>query len=129
MTYLQKLTFVFELHIQQKLLEKFSIVFDGLCGGGSHYFSLYEIYPAPEYIGYDMVLVARSTMENENSLDAHKQYEFMKFVLTLFCKSMDYMVAMAGDNWNKNRAMSRRIGPIFVSCHSHRFNLAVKDII
>lgn len=41
---------------------------------------------------------------------------------------MQNVVAVTGDTFCTNRAISRRIGQIFVGCYSHRFNLAVKDL-
>lgn len=39
------------------------------------------------------------------------------------------MAAIVGDNCNVNRAFARRLGPLFVGCHNHRYQLAVEDIL
>lgn len=68
-------------------------------------------------------------MKNEETQNANEHYEFILFVLSVYGKTMQNVVAVVGDNCNTNRAMSRRIGPIFVGCYSHRFNLAVRDLL
>lgn len=129
MTYMQKLTRVVETVIRDRLPNRFAITFDGWAGGDTHYVSVFAVFPADNVNGYDRFLLACSPMENEDSLNANEHYEFLEWVLALFEKSMDNVVAVIGDNCSTNRAMSRRIGPTFVGCHSHRFNLAVKDMI
>lgn len=41
---------------------------------------------------------------------------------------MDIFVALVGEKDSMNRAFARRIGPTFVGCQSHRFDLAVQEI-
>lgn len=60
---------------------------------------------------------------------AENHFKYFKFILSVFERSIDNVVALIGDNTNKNYTFSRLIEPAFVSCHSHWFNLAVKDVI
>lgn len=68
-------------------------------------------------------------MENEDSRNAEKPYKVLLFVLFVFSKSMENVVAVIADNCQTNRAMARRIGPTFVGGHRHRFNICLQDII
>lgn len=47
----------------------------------------------------------------------------------MYDKNIENVVALIGDNVNTKRAFARRVGPDFVGCDSHRFNLAAKDIL
>lgn len=42
---------------------------------------------------------------------------------------MKNLVAVIGDNCDTTRSITHRKGPTFISCNSHKFNLAVKGII
>lgn len=126
---LQKLTKVVEKRIANILPEKFSIQFDGWSGGDTHYVSIFAAFPATNANGYVSYMLACSPMENETALTASEHYEFLSFVLGLFNKSLVNVVAITGDNCNTNRSLARLGGLNFVGCASHRFNLAVKDIL
>lgn len=78
---------------------------------------------------YKMVLLTCSPMENEKSLNAEELFEFLFFVLSVYEKSRDNVVAGVDDSWRTNRAMLRHIGPKFVRFHSHPLNLWFQDII
>lgn len=68
-------------------------------------------------------------MENESSLASPEHYDCWTFVLSFFNKSMEKFVVLVEDNGNTNWAFYGLVGPIFIHCYSHRFNLAVKDLI
>ena len=42
---------------------------------------------------------------------------------------MKNLVAAVGDNCSTNRTLGDQIAPVFVGCHSRRYNLAVQDTI
>ncbi|MEM9079038.1 MAG: hypothetical protein AAGC43_18510 [Bacteroidota bacterium] len=129
MKYLHKLTIVVEKKVAERLPDKFAIIFDGWSGGDTHFVGVYATFPSNNSLGYEKILLSCSPMENEDFLDSNEHYEYLKFVLDLYGKNIDSVVEIVGDNCSTNRCMSRIIGPIFVGCHSHRFNLALKDII
>ncbi len=73
--------------------------------------------------------LAFSPCESENSQSAENHYQFLLFVLELFGKSIENVVALEGDNRSANKAFAIRVGCGFVGCASHRYNLAMKDIL
>ena len=128
-SYMHKLMRAVEQKIQDSLPEKFAIIFDGWSAGDNHFVGVFATYPATNDVGYEKVLLGFSPMENEASQDAAEHYNYMEYVLEVHGKSYDNVVAIVGDNTSTNKAFARRRGPVFVGCHSHRFNLAVKDIL
>ena len=103
--------------------------FDEWVGGDTHYVSVLATFPSKAENGYDRVFLACSPMENEGSLDAYEHKYFLTYVLSVFGKSMESVVAVVVDNCFTNRAIERKIGAIFVGCYSHRYNLEIKDIL
>lgn len=129
MTYLSQLTTLVEEKIKEKLPSRFAVIFDGWTGGDTHYVSVFASFPAVNACGYESVLLALAPMGEEDSHTADEHYSFLKFVLSVYGKTIENVVALVGDNENTNRAFGRRVGPTFVGCHSHRFNLAVRDVL
>lgn len=73
-------------------------------------------------ITFEIIVLGMSPMENEASLSAPEHNDYLKFVISVFKKSMDSIVAFVGYNANTNRAFFILVGPIFVRCRSHRLN-------
>lgn len=129
MKYLEQLTKLTEKKISDELPDKFSIIFDGWSSLGSHFVSIFASFPFENSLGYKVVLLAVSPMENEDSLSSAEHLDFLKYTLSIYGKSIENVVAMVGDNENTNKAFARLAGCPFIGCASHRFNLAMKDII
>lgn len=129
MKYLMKITVCVEKKIARLLPNKFALVFDGWSGGETHYVSVFASIPADTPIGYRNVLLAMSPLENEDTQSTDEHYNFIEFVLSVFGKCWNNVVALCGDNCATNKALSRKAGCGFVGCGSHRFNLAVKDML
>lgn len=51
------------------------------------------------------------------------------FDLHVHDEKLGNFAALIGNYTSTNRTFSIMVGPYFVGCHSHRFNLAVKDIL
>lgn len=68
-------------------------------------------------------------MEYKTSPGSTEHQEFSGFVLSVFKKDKNSVVALIGNNTNTNEAFSRNIWRLFVSSRCHRYNLAVKDVI
>ena len=75
------------------------------------------------------MLLAFSPFANEASQGASDHREFITFVLELYGKSVDNLVALVGDNCYTYRALSSSMGVGFVGCAGHRYNLAMKDLL
>ena len=50
-------------------------------------------------------------------------------MLEIYNKKVEDVVALIGDNVAVNKSFARNLGIPFIGCASHRFNLAVKDIL
>lgn len=51
-------------------------------------------------------------------------------ILSFFNRNVVNIIAFLGENTSTYRACSSKMaGPIFVGCHIHGFNLAVKDLL
>lgn len=129
MKYMHDLLLLVEKKIREVLPNRLAITFDGWGSGDTHYNAVFATFPSQNDFGYDIFLLACSPMENEESLNADEHFEFLSFVLSVFGKSMDNVVAVTGDNCNTNKFMVRRTGPTFVGCHSYRINLFVQDFM
>ncbi|RHY17778.1 hypothetical protein DYB32_010473 [Aphanomyces invadans] len=68
-------------------------------------------------------------MNDECSLSADDHYDYACFVLDMFGKNWSNVVALVGDNCSTNGAFSARSKVPLIGCSSHRFNLAVNDIL
>lgn len=67
--------------------------------------------------------------ENEECLDSASHKDFLEFVLSIFNKSLENVVCPIGENCATNKAVADLLQTPIVGCYSHRFNLAVGDIL
>ncbi len=111
------------------LPSKFALVFDGWTVGDTHYVALFGTFPAETKKGYDKLLLVFSQFDVETSQDSDNHLEFVTFVLSVFQKSLENVVVFVGENSSTNKALSKKSSIEFVGCPSHRFNLAMKEII
>lgn len=75
------------------------------------------------------VILALSPLEDESNLGAVEHKKLLDFVLPVFNKDMSNVVALIGDIVSTNKSLAVLCGCGFVGCASHRFNLAVKDVL
>lgn len=129
MKYVDKIVLQVEKKITDILPDRFALVFDGWSCSDTHYVALFATYPFDNVEGYESVLLAFSPMGDEKSLDAAEHYKFIKKTLELFKKSLDNVVAFIADNCSTNKSAARISVVPMIGCASHRFNLAVMDIV
>jgi hypothetical protein len=119
--------------VQKKVMnllpEVFALIFDGWSCGQTHYIGLYASFPKESVSGYEKVLLAFAPMNDESSLNADEHIKFVEVVLSSYGKWWNNVAALIGDNCSTNRCMARKAQVNFIGCASHRFNLAVKDIL
>ena len=118
-----------ENKIANMLPDVFCVVLDGWSCATTHYVALFATYPSDAPNGYCKVLLAFSPMGNEKSLDAETHVTFIEKTLRLYKKSMDNVMAFIGDNVSTNKRAARLAKVAFVGCASHRYNLAVMDLV
>ncbi len=110
------------------LPSQFCIVLDVLTDAETHYVGMYAYFPDGNAPGYKPELLAFSTLEEETSLSADIPYEFFHFVLDLFNKTYDSIVAFVSDNCSANKLISRKLGGYLVRCANQRYALDKKDL-
>ena len=76
-----------------------------------------------------MCLLALSPMGDELQLDTQQHYDFLCYVVEVYGKSWQNVVYLVGDNVSTNKNLSDKYRIALIGCCSHRFNLAVMDIL
>lgn len=127
--YMSRLTATVEKKIAKLLPNKFALVIDGWSSSGTHYLAVFATFASSNSKEYSSILLGFSPFEDETSLNADSHYEYIGFVLSEFNKSFDNVVALVADNCAVNISLVNKIGCGFIGCASHRFNLAMKDMI
>lgn len=125
----EKLLFRAELKIGKLLPQRFAKDFVSWKDGGTHYVSIFSNFPAKRSWGCDTAFVVTAFMEGKNYLSAEEHYKYLKFVLFVYNRTPENAVALIGNNIHSSWEFDKQLGPIFVVCHSHRFKLAVMDIM
>ena len=127
--YMRNLTFRVEAKIKEELPSQFAIFIDGWSAGDTHYVACFASYFREVANGYTLAVLGFSPLEDEASQSAKHHYEYIEFVLSLFERSFDNVVAVIGDNCTCNKSLANLIGCPLLGCSSHRFNLCVMDFI
>lgn len=128
-SYMRRLVGVVEGKVTARLPEKFALVFDGWSCGSTHYLAVFASVPAENEHGFEYFMLTMSPFQDETSLDANEHLEFLTSTLELYGKNWSNVVALVGDNCAVNKSLSTKARVPFIGCASHRFNLAVKDIL
>ncbi|RHY54374.1 hypothetical protein DYB34_008861 [Aphanomyces astaci] len=118
-----------ERKIASQLPDQFDLVHDGWSHGSTHYLATFATFPSSDPIGYTRTLLVFAPIYNEDSLSADVHYKFTVFVLELYGKTWDNVIALIGDNCSTNGAFARRAGVPLIGCASHRFNLFMSDVL
>ena len=129
--YMNKLMSVVETKISLKLPDKFALVFDGWSACDSnHFMAVFATYvDESATVGYAKVLLTIAPLGEGVSFTAKDHYDFVTYVLNVYHKTWENVVCLVGDNCNTNKALATIAKRPLVGCASHRFNLAVKDVL
>lgn len=73
---------------------------DGWSGGDAQYVAVYATFPSSVPCGYENVLLSHAPMGDEETFTAQGHYNFIKFIFSVYDKTMDKMLAIVGDNEN-----------------------------
>ena len=111
------------------LPDRFALVFDGWSCSDTHYLAFFATYPFENVVGYEIVLLAFSPMGDEKSLDAIEHHKFIVKTLKIYKKSLANVVAFVADNCPTNYSTATLSCVPMIGCASHRFNLAVMDVV
>ena len=127
--YMEKLVPRIERKLSKKIPDRFALVIDGWDSGEGHYVAIFATWPVDNKEGYDTAILAFSPLSNEEKADADEHIDFINFTLDVFSKTISNVVAIVGDNCAVNKSIAKKLDVGFVGCASHRYNLAVCDIL
>lgn len=128
--YLKLLTKLVEKKIKSQLPDKFCLTFDGWSHQGTYFIALFATFScAKSSNGYKAQLLGFSPLLDETSHSANEHISLISFILNLFGKNWNNVIAIIADNCAVNKAIARKVKCEFVGCSSHRFNLAIKDVV
>lgn len=125
-TYMSKLTTHVERNLSRVLPDSFPLVFVRQTTPEAYYVAAIANFPANDKKRFDSVCLAFSLLDDETTHDVHEYDQFLSFVIGLFGKSNEGIVAFAGDNCNINRAISNHVDVPLIGSTSHRFQLAAR---
>lgn len=129
MKYLHKLTLLVERKFSSMLPEQFALVYDGWSLHGTHYLCIFATYPSTNKYGFQRLFLAFSPFEDETKLTAEEHENFVHYILENYGKGWDNVVCLMADNCSTNQAFANRVQKRMVGCHSHRFNIALQDLL
>ena len=122
--YLEVVTRKTEAQISSKLPNQFSLIVDGWTKRSDHFFGVFAAWESNS--GFESALLAFSPMLSETDFSAVEHKKFIEFVLSLFDKTIENVVAITGDNCEMNKRLATILGLPLIGCAYYRFNLAVK---
>ncbi|KAG7355610.1 hypothetical protein IV203_000296 [Nitzschia inconspicua] len=131
MKYIDQLSEIVENKIAEVLPMKFALVFDRWSSDdNTHYAAVFATFPDPtKEHRYSKVLLSMSPMGDGDNLTAQEHHAFITDILGVYRKSWENVVCLIGENCSTNKATATAASLPLVGCASHRFNLAVKDIL
>ncbi len=98
--------------------------------GNVHFVAVFATFPSvSSEHGYSKVLLSFSPMGEGDELTAEMHHTFVSDVLHSYGKSWSNVAALVGDNCSTNKLFAKKADCKLIGCASHRFNLAVKDIM
>lgn len=68
-------------------------------------------------------------IREELSQSPEEHVAFLVIVLGVFGFSRDNVEALIGDKANTYRALARKFRVLFIGCHSHKFKIAMKEML
>lgn len=127
--YLKILTQFAEKKIAAALPSKFALIFDGRSHVTTHYVGIFAAFLASNVLGYGTELLEITPWEDEVTLGVDEHVRLIEFVLSVFGKSRNKLVALVRDNVSNNMDIYASMNVGFVGHARHRFKLVVKEIL
>ena len=115
--------------IKEKLPDQIVIVFDGWTEGSDHYIAVHASYIDPiSNVAVETLLSIRPLLcDGVLGMTAADHVHHISKTLSLYGKTNENIVCLAGDNCSVNQRMAKLLGVPLLGCGSHKFNLAVKS--
>lgn len=108
MKYLTSVTQIIERKIAVLLLDMFALVFNGWTSGSTRYLDMFVSNALLGSPGALYVLLAFSSMDEEESMSADEHMHITTFVLHVYRKSWKNVGALIGDNCAANKALAKK---------------------
>lgn len=105
------------------------LMFNGCTEASYHCVVTFATSPADNSLGYESYLLSFSFLENEKFHTTESHYDSLKYILSLFDKKFNNIVAIIADNCTTNKRLCCLANMYFIKRASHRPNLAVKDVL
>jgi hypothetical protein len=124
------LTTKVENKIRKRLPSVFAVMFDGWSSGGTHYLSVFAVWPdSKSSHGYSRALLSFTPLVDERDLSAQSHKDTLYDILRFYGKDYSNLACLIGDNCATNRSLARLAKVFFVGCASHRLGLGVKAVL
>lgn len=127
--YMSALTSRVERNIWNYLPDRFSLVFDGQTTLGTRYMAVFAIFLHQNAHGYRSTYLSLSPLADETTYNTEDNITFQQFVLEMFWNDRRNVFSLVGNKCNVNRSISTKHWIPLLEYDSHRFQLAVKDIV
>lgn len=126
-----------EIHQLTQLVEKnseslsnqFCFVYDEWSNNNTHHVSVFAIYHSNNDLWYTCNLLGFGPFEDETSSGSQELYNYLSFTLSVYEKMWDNVTAVVCDIFTVNERLASKLNCGFVGYSTHRFNLAVCNII
>ena len=118
-----------EKKIGDLLPSKFALVLDGWTKNSTHFLGVFASSASPNINGFETVLLAFSPFLSEKEFTATAHYELLEFILNIYGKSFENVIAFCGDNAEVNKSLANLCNLPLIGCASHRFNIAVMNFL
>ena len=102
--YLEAVTRKTEAQISSKLPNQFSLIVDGWTKGSDHFVGVFAAWESS--LGFESALLAFSPMLSETDFSAVEHKKIIEFVLSVFDKTIENVVAITGDNCQMNKRLA-----------------------
>lgn len=118
-----------EIIIYIMVSSKFSIVLEGCIHNDTNYLAIFAYFSNDQSVPltggntYITVLLALTLLVDETQLTACYHEETLKYILTVYLKSIENVAGFTGDNVSENNDPFSILGIPLTGCASHRFNL------
>lgn len=123
-----ELTRCIEKKIAMMLPEKFAVAFNAWSCMQTRFVNVFAIFPAGSLLDIRSAFWGFPYLRTRTCWMSSHTKSFLELVLSVFSKSIDKVILLAGDNCPTNKAFADLFPRLLLECHSHRFNLAVQNL-
>lgn len=109
-SYLSQMTTIAKEKIEEKLNQRFAIIFDGWSGNEKHCVAVCDIFSVNLPSRFESVLLIFVPMGHEGSHTTEDYCSFLQIILSVYESTIDNVVALSRNNENTNCTFDLRIG-------------------